>query len=198
MPTVGRIEILPSTTHLDTCTPPDLRDKESQLLAWSPCLRYECNWDAVACDTFDETNFGGPNPPCCVHIMRDMAREFDRVMCQLGLEYFVTFGMLLGFERADKIIPWTTDNDYLMTIDNIMAMIDLWEQADSLNHGLEIVYDLLWRVCVGPEFANGQLGDGRWCQTRHTTTPTTATITTDTFFRIFSICISTTKVLQWM
>lgn len=126
--------------------------------AWAPCLRFECNWDVNDCDTYEETNFDGPKPPCCTHIMRDMARVFDNIMsCELGLEYFVSFGMLLGFERADKIIPWTTDNDYLMTIDNIIAMVDLWNTTATTTHGLQIVYDMLWRVCVTPEFGNRRL-----------------------------------------
>jgi hypothetical protein len=53
-----------------------------------------CN--ITKCDNPLATNFDGPDPPCCVHILRDIAREFDRVMCYLGLEYLPAFGMLLG------------------------------------------------------------------------------------------------------
>lgn len=89
--------------------------------------------------------------------MRDMAREFDRVMCHLGLEYFPAFGMLLGLTRADRLIPWTIDNDYIVTKRTLMAMTVLWDSASHLDHGLGFHHDLVYRLCVTPSFANGRL-----------------------------------------
>jgi hypothetical protein len=36
-------------------------------------------------------------------------------MCYLGLEYLPAFGMLLGLARSDRLIPWTSDNDYMVS-----------------------------------------------------------------------------------
>jgi hypothetical protein len=89
-----------------------------------------------------------------------MAREFDRAMCYLGLEYFPAFGMLLGLVRADRLIPWTIDNDYIMSEQALSAMQDMWDKADHLNHGLGFHFDLVYRICATPSFADGQLR--RW------------------------------------
>lgn len=127
---------------------------------WDHCLRFQCNTNATQCDNNDATNFDGADPPCCVHILRDMAREFDRAMCYLGLEYFPAYGMLLGLTRADRLIPWTIDNDYMVSEETIMALHDLWSSASHLEHGLGFHYDLVYRLCVTPSFAYGRLR--RW------------------------------------
>jgi len=127
---------------------------------WAHCLRFQCLNNHTTCDTQESTNFDGPGPPCCVHILRDMAREFDRAMCHLGLEYFPAFGMLLGLVRADKLIPWTIDNDCIMMQDVLSAMRELWHIADNLNHGLGFHVDMLYRLCATPTFADGKLA--RW------------------------------------
>eukprot|EP00978_Attheya_sp_CCMP212_P003337 scaffold6888_cov48-Attheya_sp.AAC.4 len=84
---------------------------------YGSCLRFDCT---AQCDdtTNDDvsTNYDGPEPPCCTHVLRDMAEIFDRIMCRtLGLEYFSSYGMLLGLVRDDRIIPWTADNDYVVS-----------------------------------------------------------------------------------
>merc|ERR1712238_554779 len=64
----------------------------SNNLKTSNCLFYVCNRDAAECDNKLPTNFDGPKPPCCTHILRDMSRNFDEAMCNLGLDYVVTYG----------------------------------------------------------------------------------------------------------
>lgn len=74
------------------------------------CLYYDCTYDHKTtneCDSTLPTNYDGPNPPCCTHILRDMARTFDDHMCSLGLDYSVAFGTLLGYRRSDRLVPWT-------------------------------------------------------------------------------------------
>jgi len=124
---------------------------------WKQCLRFQCSWNVTSCDNTGPTNFDGPDPPCCVHVMRDMANQFDRVMCHLGLEYFPSYGMLLGLERADRLIPWTSDNDYVVTKQTILAMEDVWDEASHLNHGLSFLWDLVYHLCITPDFAGGKL-----------------------------------------
>jgi hypothetical protein len=133
-------------------------DTGSTKSKWAHCLRFQCMNNQSLCDNFAPTNFDGSDPPCCVHILRDMAREFDRAMCHLGLEYFPAFGMLLGLTRADKLIPWTIDNDYIITKQTLTAMKDLWDSASHLNHGVGFHQDqTVYRLCATPSFANGKL-----------------------------------------
>lgn len=128
---------------------------------WPQCFRFQCLTNEAQCDNTDQTNFNGPEPPCCIHILRDMAREFDRICCHLGLEYFPSYGMLLGLVRSDRLIPWTGDNDYMMEDKAMHALEDLWELTKSLTHGIELFrYHKALRFCVTPEFASGKLK--RW------------------------------------
>jgi hypothetical protein len=124
---------------------------------YAHCLRFQCMHNISKCDNPLATNFDGPDPPCCVHILRDMAREFDRVMCYLGLEYIPAFGMLLGLARSDRLIPWTSDNDYMVSTATMRVMRSLWDSTSHLEHGLSLVYDGIDRMCVAPSFANGKL-----------------------------------------
>ena len=85
----------------------------------------------------------GPTKPCCVHILRDMAKAFDDVMCELGLEYFASYSMVLGLTRADKLIPWTSDNDYTATQQPISALLALSEEEKQVftKHGISFFFD---------------------------------------------------------
>ena len=107
------------------------------------CLKFECDRDIDRCDTMEQTNYEGPTKPCCVHILRDMAKAFDDVMCELGLEYYASYGMLLGLIRADKLIPWTADNDYIVTKQTISALLALSEEEKQVftKHGISFFYD---------------------------------------------------------
>ena len=120
------------------------------------CLQFRCqksDW----CDTVAPTTYDGTEPPCCVHILRDMAREFDRVMWYLGLQYVPAYGMLLGLTRTGRFIPWTSDNDVLIESKTITKMTELWDTTKHLNHSLRFIMHEIPRICVEPDFANGQL-----------------------------------------
>merc|ERR1712238_211756 len=127
----------------------------SNNLKTSNCLFYVCNRDAAECDNKLPTNFDGPKPPCCTHILRDMSRNFDEAMCTLGLDYVVSFGTLLGFRRGDHIIPWTADIDYIIPSKDVAnEMVALW---DTNNTGMAHIFQGINRMCVTPDFAGGAL-----------------------------------------
>jgi len=108
------------------------------------CLKFECDRDIDRCDTMELTNYDDPSSkPCCVHVLRDMAKAFDDVMCELGLEYYASYGMLLGLIRADKLIPWTADNDYIVTKQTISALLALSDEEKQVftKHGISFFYD---------------------------------------------------------
>jgi len=118
------------------------------------CFPYTCHKNINTCDNTHATNFDGPDPPCCTHILRDIAREFDIGMCKLGLDYAAAFGTLLGLTRSDRLIPWTADNDYIISQSTANAMVDLW---DTNSTGLANVFLLINRMCVHETFADGKL-----------------------------------------
>jgi hypothetical protein len=89
--------------------------------------------------------------------MRDLAFEFDRIICHLGLELIPAFGMLLGLTRADRMIPWTSDDDYWATKETLGALYELWNEASHLNRGLALFYGHYDRLCITDRFAGGRL-----------------------------------------
>ena len=119
------------------------------------CLFFTCSKDDTHCDNILPTNYDGPEPPCCVHILRDMARIFDDAMCSLGLDYSSAFGTLLGLRRADRLIPWTIDNDYIIPSKDVAnAMVSLW---DTETTGLAHIHQDINRICITDSFAGGKL-----------------------------------------
>jgi len=127
-------------------------------------LWFTCDHNQTRCNTHEETNYDGSLPPCCTHLMRDMIREFDRVMCYLKLEYFVSYGSLLGLERADRMLPWTEDVDFVVPTNSMAALLDLWEEASHLKHGFrKPFFSAIFRLNVNEEFAGGKLA--KWKKT---------------------------------
>jgi hypothetical protein len=155
------IREIPKTNVSEWHLPPGPRGRKDS--AWDQCLRFECQKHSPACDSMDQTSYEGDQPPCCSHVLRDMAKAFDDVMCELGLEYFAAYGTLLGLLRSDKLIPWTIDNDYLVTKDTLSVLFNLTPahyNATFGKHGLSFFQDRLLRLCVTPDFVTGKLA--RW------------------------------------
>mmetsp|Transcript_27046 Transcript_27046/g.31474 ORF Transcript_27046/g.31474 Transcript_27046/m.31474 type:complete len:755 (+) Transcript_27046:165-2429(+) len=119
------------------------------------CLRFSCTKDVGICDNTRPTNYDGPEPPCCIHILRDMSRIFDEEMCRLGLDYASAFGTLLGYRRSDRVIPWTIDDDYIIPSKEVAnAMVSKW---DTKGTGLAHIFSGINRICVTPDFVGGEL-----------------------------------------
>lgn len=141
--------------------------------AYEQCLQYKCERENYEqCDTAIPTNYDGPDPPCCVHILRDMAKAFDDAMCELGFEYFASYGMLLGLVRSDRLVPWTSDNDFVITKQTMAGIMALTPEEKAVfdQHGISILFDnFYYRVCITPAFMEGKLAtswvvedDRRW------------------------------------
>jgi len=128
-------------------------------LADTDCLTFKCT-TSDSCDNYLPTNYDGPNPPCCNNVLRDMARIFDDTMCDLGLDYVAAFGTLLGLVRSDRLIPWTSDNDYIVLPNSMNAMVDLW---DANATGMSLIFQGIPRLCATSKFAEGKLQ--RWNMT---------------------------------
>mmetsp|Transcript_7212 Transcript_7212/g.13455 ORF Transcript_7212/g.13455 Transcript_7212/m.13455 type:complete len:389 (-) Transcript_7212:357-1523(-) len=128
------------------------------------CMDFRCTHDASLCDNVLETDYDnppGPNGPCCTHVLRDMLRVFDESMAQMGLDYFLGFGTLLGTVRYGRVIPWTLDNDIVIQKPIMRLMTELWDVEAS---GLAFVSPKIGkskkgapRMCVTPQFASGKI-----------------------------------------
>ena len=135
---------------------------------YDACLQYECARGDRCRDGAAPARYDGDDPPCCLHVLRDMAAAFEAAMCELGLEYFAAYGMLIGLIRQDQLIPWTADNDYVVTEQTLAAMLDLSpeEQAVFADRGLAVFFDnYFYRICITPAFAGGALT--RWRRESH-------------------------------
>lgn len=131
----------------------------------SQCIDFKCSKDIDFCDNTSPTDYDGYGglgfAPCCTHILRDILTVFDGTMSELGLDYFVGFGTLLGLIRSDRVIPWTIDNDIVVEQRTLRAMAELWNEE---NTGLRFAFPRsgkaqggIPRMCVTQNFAGGGL-----------------------------------------
>ena len=141
-------------------------DAVPNTLEGSNCLSFDCNQDVNECDNGDVTNYDGPKPPCCTHVLRDMTRIFDEEMCSLGLDYFAAFGSLLGLRRSDKFMPWSASGDLIIhSAEAMNALVMLW---DSQKTGMSHHYSSgMNRMCVTPDFGGGRLYKWAYLEERH-------------------------------
>jgi hypothetical protein len=127
---------------------------------YGQCLRFDCTAQCDDTTNDDVTNYDGPAPPCCTHVLRDMALIFDKIMCRtLGLEYFSSYGMLLGLVRDDRLIPWTADNDYVVSFAVAEEMYKY--RSVFAEEGLTFFFDDYYKLCASPDFMDGSLAR-RW------------------------------------
>ena len=119
------------------------------------CFEFKCNTNITTCDNVKPTNYTGPDPPCCTHILRDMARIFDKEMCRIGLDYLAGFGTLLGFVRSGRVIPWTADLDFILPSEEVAnAMVSHW---DTKRTGMAHLFQGINRICITEDFGGGGL-----------------------------------------
>mmetsp|Transcript_19392 Transcript_19392/g.33279 ORF Transcript_19392/g.33279 Transcript_19392/m.33279 type:complete len:198 (-) Transcript_19392:63-656(-) len=68
--------------------------------------------------------------------------------------------MLLGLVRSDKLIPWTSDNDYIASKQTIAYLLQINDEENAVfeEHGLSFFFDMWYhRVCIMPNFMGGDL-----------------------------------------
>lgn len=105
------------------------------------CLFFRCSSDVDLCDNNAQTNYDGPDLPCCAHILRDAGKLFDEFMCKHGLDYWAAFGTLLGIQRSDRFIPWTLDSDYVLPSLSIAnTFTTLWDDEITKETGMKHLY----------------------------------------------------------
>jgi hypothetical protein len=145
----------------------DRRIRAVRVARYDGCMRFMCSkaTSAHCQDHRAETVYDHPtNPPCCTHILRDMIRVTDEALGSLNLEYFAAYGTLLGLVRNDHVIPWTADNDFVMSF---AVHEELIRNRDYLRErfGLHLCKDTYLRCCVAENFMGGQLA--RWRTKRY-------------------------------
>lgn len=143
----------------------DIRDRTNLDKRHDGCMRFKCSAakEAHCQDHYAETDYDHPNnPPCCTHILRDMLKLVDTALGSLDLEYFTVYGTLLGLVRNDHVIPWTADNDFLMSF---AVHEELIRNQDYIREkfGLRLYKYMYHRVCVAENFMGGKLN--RWKST---------------------------------
>jgi len=73
---------------------------------WERCMRIQYQ---KAC------NLTGPDdPPCQIELLKEMLVLFVSTLKILKVDYWVSYGTLLGAIRDEKIIPWTADIDIVI------------------------------------------------------------------------------------
>ena len=55
--------------------------------------------------------------------------QFHNVCSNAGIEYYLAFGSLLGYVRDNDVIPWDSDIDVLLPIDQIDSLLNCFDNS---------------------------------------------------------------------
>lgn len=81
------------------------------------------------------------------NIVWDIFQEFHRVCEKDGIEYYLAFGSLLGFIRDGDMIPWDSDIDVLLPIDQLDKLMN------ALRMSLDEAYYFVSST-INPKYPN--------------------------------------------
>jgi len=81
---------------------------------------FKCNKDTKRCfnnkysPNYMYEYFGDNTPICCATNLYKILKDVTKVLERHNLEYFISFGTLLGAVRHGGLIPWDTDTDIII------------------------------------------------------------------------------------
>jgi len=81
---------------------------------------YRCNKNTKRCfnnqysPSYCYEYFGDNTPICCASHLYNILKDVTNVLEKNNLEYFISFGTLLGAIRHKGLIPWDTDVDVII------------------------------------------------------------------------------------
>uniref|UniRef100_A0A7S2LVX7 LicD/FKTN/FKRP nucleotidyltransferase domain-containing protein n=1 Tax=Zooxanthella nutricula TaxID=1333877 RepID=A0A7S2LVX7_9DINO len=78
----------------------------------------------------------------CADILFDILSYTADFLEQNNLEYYVTYGTLLGAVRDRDVIPWTGDIDLVVPMKSMLALLDADPETTPLLHGLRFSKEL--------------------------------------------------------
>ncbi|KAF0309641.1 Fukutin-related protein [Amphibalanus amphitrite] len=87
---------------------------------WHGCTRDSARcFPSLVDDTPDYLHRGRWTPPCCLRHLRHTARHVLRALTVCGARHWLEGGSLLGAVRSGDIIPWDSDVDVGMYLDDV-------------------------------------------------------------------------------
>ena len=101
---------------------------------------YKCTKDTKRCfynkksPNYKYEYFGKNTPICCATHLYNILKDVTKVLEESNLEYFISFGTLLGAVRHKGLIPWDTD------VDIVIAQKDNQEILKTLKDKLGLKY----------------------------------------------------------
>ena len=96
---------------------------------------FMCNADTQRCfynkksPNYKYEYFGKNTPVCCATHLYEILRDVTKVLEENNLEYFISFGTLLGAARHGGMIPWDTDVDILIPDENRKEVFRILNQT---------------------------------------------------------------------
>ena len=103
---------------------------------------YLCSKDTKRCFSnelsphYHYEYFGENTPVCCATHLCTILKDVTTVLEENGLEYFISFGTLLGAVRHRGLIPWDTDTDILIAEKDKYRVIEVLSKVLPSNYSV--------------------------------------------------------------
>jgi len=101
-----------------------------------PNSKFNCSSDDLRCLVnplsiyYNYTKIGLNTPICCKSHILEITFDISNIFEKFNIDYFAFFGTLLGIKRNNSFIPWDTDIDLIININDKEKIINIFKENE--------------------------------------------------------------------
>jgi hypothetical protein len=129
---------------IDTLKAAPSRPLKQEKLGWEHCSKFYCAFrylnGTLRPNIPLPKNMNINELPLCASVLYTMLKDIDETLSESNIDYYITFGTLLGSLQQKDLFPWTSDLDLAVSEQNFTSLVSGSSTDGSLTESMVDVF----------------------------------------------------------